>query len=215
MHMYSHLSRSDPITLVTEQCFDSDRWLVAANGHVSPRLHSYTDAHTKFDASTVSTVSMLRLTGTLSEPLEYEHVKTALGDTRPARLAIAVARVSAFGDITGPVLRDPSAQQLRAMEAELFFSPAERDVGIRAVLNDVAMTLAILPLHCVALTLNYDLLSAQDDSSRRRRGCSGSCPMVGDAEDLNIVATQALFRTAIPSLVADVVVQRLSTDRAS
>ncbi len=81
-------------------------------------------------------VPMLRLTGTLSEKPEYDHVKILLEDIRPTTLAIImhVADASTFGDTMGPVFSDPSAQQLRALEVELVFSASKGDVDIQMVL---------------------------------------------------------------------------------
>ncbi|PIL32870.1 hypothetical protein GSI_04988 [Ganoderma sinense ZZ0214-1] len=156
-------------------------------------------------------VPMVRLTGALSEPAEYEHVKIVLGDTRPTGLAITVARVSLFGDMMRPVLSDPSAQQLREMEVELVLPPSDRDLNIEPVLNDVAATLALLPLRRVALKLNYDMFGARENSCQY----ANSSHVDRDAKRrVDAAATLALFREAIPSLVTDVVVKS-SRDRAT
>ncbi|KAI1786634.1 hypothetical protein LXA43DRAFT_1033189 [Ganoderma leucocontextum] len=156
-------------------------------------------------------VPKLRLLGTiLLKSLEYEHLATVLEDTRPASLAITVSDASTFVDRMGNVLKDPSAQQLRALEVELVFGPSEGDMDIQTVLNDVATTLALLPLHHLTLTINYGLLTAPDESHRPRYGWS--CPVERDVEGLDLVETRTLFRAAIPSLATDVVVH-LSTDR--
>ncbi len=76
--------------------------------------------------------------------------------------------------------------------------------------NDVATTLALLPLHRATLTLNYGLLTAPDQSYRSRYGWF--CPTERDVETLDVVATQTVFRAAIPSLTADIAI-RISKDR--
>ncbi|PIL32880.1 hypothetical protein GSI_04998 [Ganoderma sinense ZZ0214-1] len=146
-------------------------------------------------------VPTVRLTEALSEPLEYEHVKTVLEDIHPTELAITVSGASTFGEMMRPVLSDASAQQLRAMEVELVFTSAERNMNVRMVLNDVAATLAVLPLHRVALTLNYEFLDAQEVAERH--GCS--VPVESSVSSLDAMTIRALFRAAIPSLITDVV----------
>ena len=180
-------------------------------------------------------VRMLRLSGTpiLRKAPEYQHIAAILEDTQPTGLAIAVAGASSFCDTMSNLLRNPFAQQLRTLEVELVFSPSEGDMNVQKVLvrsftkrlqreeenpltvlrqNDVAATLALLPLHRVTLTLNYGLLTAPDETYRPRYGWF--CPVERDVEGLDVAATQRLFRVAIPSLVTDVVVH-LSTDRTA
>ncbi|KAM5545140.1 hypothetical protein V8D89_001251 [Ganoderma adspersum] len=158
-------------------------------------------------------VPMLRLSGTiLPKSPEYQHVAVVLEDTRPTGLATTLGGASMFGDTMGSLLRGPSAQQLRALEVEVVFAASEGDVDIQEVLNNVATTLTLLPLHRVALTFNYCLLIAPDETYRRRYGWF--CPLERDIENLDLAAAQTLFRTAIPSLTADIAVH-LSTDRTS
>ena len=59
----------------------------------------------------------------------------------------------------------------------------------------MATTLALLPLHRVALTLNYSLLTAPEETYQRmfcRR-----CPLDRSIENLDLAAAQTLFRTSV------------------
>ena len=74
----------------------------------------------------------------------------------------------------------------------------------------MATTLALLPLHRVALTLNYSILTAPEGTYQRMFGWR--CSLDRSIENLDLAAAQTLFRTAIPSLTADLAID-LSTDR--
>ncbi|KAI1786625.1 hypothetical protein LXA43DRAFT_1109411 [Ganoderma leucocontextum] len=64
------------------------------------------------------------------------------------------------------VLADPSAGELRTLEMELCVDGDEADVNVDAMLNNMARTLALLPLRDLTLTLNYGLLTDTGECDR-------------------------------------------------
>ncbi|KAI1786635.1 hypothetical protein LXA43DRAFT_50529 [Ganoderma leucocontextum] len=148
-------------------------------------------------------VPRLRLTGPSSPDTT---LRVVLEDIRPTSLAITLVCAAIFDDDSmASVLRTyPSAEELRTLEMELCLDADEGDVNVHAMLNNVARTLALLPLRDLTLTLNYGLLTNADKSEHPLY------PALSDFDSLDLEVTARLFRAAMPSLV-DVVV-RLSTD---